>query len=89
MFYISIHRYCGNLFFAEVCSRQFCLLTAKVRKFLPLKFLPLKYHCTGEQDTERRLKTSFHSSNISLNNVVSSACLLLQNLHGVPNVLLS
>ena len=80
---------CGNLFFVEICSRKFCLLTKNVRKFLPSKVSPIKILPHRIQDKERRLKTSFHFSNYYLNNFVSSACLLLQNLHGVPNVSVS
>ena len=85
MFYIGLHRYCGNLFLWK-CSRKFCLLSTKVRKFLPSKVSSIEILLYRRQDKERRCKTSFHFSNNFLNNFVSSACLLLQNLHGMPNV---
>ena len=89
MFYIGIHMYCGDLFFVEICSRKFCLLTKKVAKFLPSKFSSIKILLYRRQDKERRLKTILHFSNNYLNNFLSSVCLSLQNFHGVPSVSVS
>ena len=88
MFYIGIHRYCGNLFNGNLFS-QVLPLDYKNVEVLPAKVSSIKKLLYRRQDKERRLKTNFHLSNNYLNNIVSSAYLLLQYLPGVPNVLVS
>ena len=83
----------AKLFVKVIYSRNFVFTSfasclRKCENSFPRKYLPLKYYYTGEQDSEKD-STIFHFCNSSLNNVFTSTCLLLQNLHSTLNASVS